>query len=277
LDQSKLATLNVAIKYLKELQITTANRVKEGSALKLEAMQVEAKLQKLELDQTKARNALQIDREKFNHLLGRDIAANVVLEAIPPPDAIELNIRDAEQRALNNRPEIHAADARRRQIHLEKKIRYAEYIPNLSIGAVFITLPGFNNEALPKYILAPGMFINYNAFDWGRRAFLAKAQSKSEHAAEANVASIRDEVLIDLHSQINKLTEARLAVKTTQFARDVALEDLRVSMNRYKFTSDKLAEVLQAQSSLADASNNYHEALLSFWDAKAQFDRAIGE
>ena len=277
LDQSKLATVDIALKYLKELKITTTNRVKEGSALKLDAMQVEAKLQKLELDQTKATNALQIDRERFNHLLGRDIAGNVVLEAIPPPDAVELNTRDAEERALNNRPEIHAADARRRQIRLEKRIRYAEYIPNLSIGAVFITLPGFNNEALPKYILAPGMFINYNAFDWGRRAFLAKAQSKSEQAAAANVASIRDEVLIDLHSQINKLTEARLAVKTTQFAREVALEDLRVSMNRYKFTSDKLAEVLQAQSSLAEASNNYHEALLSFWDAKAQFDRAIGE
>jgi len=277
LDQSKVSTLQIAIKYLTELQHTTANRVKEGSALKVDAMKVSATLEKTQLELLRAKNTLQIDHEKFNHLLGRDLAASVVLEVIPPPDEFELNVRNSEQKALATRPEIKAADARRRQIHLEKKIRLAEYIPNVSVGAVYIALPGYNNEVLPKNTFAPGMFINYNAFDWGRRAFLAKAQSKSEQAALSNLANIRDEVLIDLHTQINQLTEARLSVKTSKYARDVALEDLRVSMNRYKFTSEKLAEVLAAHSSLANASDAYEQSLLAFWSAKAEFDRAVGE
>jgi hypothetical protein len=33
---------------------------------------------------------------------------------------------------------------------------------------------------------------------------------------------------------------------------------------------------MQAESNLADASKNYHQALLSFWEAKAQFERAVG-
>ena len=277
LDQSKMTSLEVSIKYLRELEITTINRVKEGSSLKVESMQVAARLAKNQLDLTKAKNELQIDKEKFNHLLGRNLNCPVTLEAIPAPDASELDKDGAERKALTQRPEILAADARLRQLNLEKKIRLAEYIPSVSIGAVYIALPGFNNTAFPKNTLAPGIFIHYDAFDWGRRAFLAKAQSKSESAQKLHLESVRDEVLIDLHTQINRLTEAREAVQTTKFARDVAAEEMRVAMNRYKFTSDKLAEVLATLTALADASNNYEQALLAFWQAKAEFERAMGD
>jgi outer membrane protein TolC len=277
LDQSKMASLEVSIKYLRELETTTANRVKEGNSLKVESLQVAARLSKNQLDLVKAKNELQIDREKFNHLLGRDIGTAVTLEAIPAPDQSELDKEGAERKALSQRPEILAADARLRQINLEKRIRLAEYIPSVSIGAVYVALPGFNNNAFPKNTLAPGIFIHYDAFDWGRRAFLARAQSKSESAQKLHLASVKDEVLIDLHTQMNKLTEARMAVQTSKFARDVAAEELRVAMNRYKFTSDKLAEVLGTLTALADASNNYEQSLLAFWQAKAEYERAMGD
>jgi len=277
LDRSLLATIDVSIKYLNELETVVANRVKEGSSLKLDAMKVSARLEKTKLDQFKARNTLQIDREKFNHLLGRNLQDGIALEAVSPPDETEINLREMEQKALAQRPEIRGAAARLRQVKLEKKIRLAEYIPNVSVGAVYIGLPGFNNDILPRSIFAPGIFINYNAFDWGRRAFLAKAQAKSEKAAALNLASIQDDVLIDLHAQANKLAEARLATRTTKYERTVALEDLRVSFNRYKFTSEKLADVLASVNGLAEANNNYHHALIAFWEAKAEFERAVGQ
>ena len=38
-----------------------------------------------------------------------------------------------------------------------------------------------------------------------------------------------------------------------------------------------LKDVLQAQMSLADANDEYQKALLSFWTAKADFEKALGE
>jgi outer membrane protein TolC len=38
-----------------------------------------------------------------------------------------------------------------------------------------------------------------------------------------------------------------------------------------------LKDVLQAQTSLANADYDYQKALLSFWTAKADFEKAIGE
>lgn len=275
LDQSLLATINVSIKYLNELETLVSNRVSEGSALKLDAMKVLARLEKTKLDQLKAQNVLQIDRERLNHLLGKNLQDSIALEAVSPPDETEINLRDMEQKALLRRPEIRGAAARLRQITLEKKIHLSEYIPNVSIGAVYVALPGFNPAAIPRNLFAPGIFIHCNAFDWGRRAFLAKAQAKSEKAAALNLDSIKEDVLIDLHTQANKLAEARVAARTSKYDRSVALEELRVSLNRYRFTSEKLADVLAAVNSVAEANTNYHKALISFWEAKSEFERAV--
>jgi outer membrane protein len=276
LDESLLDDIEDSIKYLTELQRLVADQVKRGNSLKVEVMEVAARLAKAEFEETKARNARDIDREKFNHLLGRELKTSVSLETIVPVDQIELNVDVAENRALSMRPEIREADARVRQLHLEKRIIMSEYIPNVSIGVVYITLPGFNNTIVSRNILAPGIFINWNAFDWGHKAMLSKARSKVEQAAALTAQNTREEVLIDLHSQLNKLTESRQLVKTTQLARAASREGMRVSMNRYKYTAAKLSDVLQSQSSLADANNGYHQALLAFWEAKAEFDRAVG-
>jgi outer membrane protein len=276
LDQSLLADILDSTKHLNELKITVADQIKRGNSLKVEEMEVAAKLAKVEYEETKARNAFNLDREKFNQLLGRELKSAVSLEEIPAPEELELNVAEAERRALAMRPEIRQADARVKQINLEKKIIISHYIPDVSVGVVYIALPGFNNAILPQNVLAPGIFINWNAWDWGRKAMQANAKNKAEQGSALGAETIKEDVLIDLHTQINKLTEARQLVKSTQLARAASSEEMRVYLNRYKYTSAKLSDALDAQSKLSDANNSYHQALLSFWEAKAQFDRAIG-
>jgi outer membrane protein TolC len=276
LDQSLLSDIQDSIKYLNELKTTVADQVKRGNSLPVEEMEVNAKLAKAHYDQSKANNTFNVDRERFNQLLGRDLKAAVTLEAVPPPEDNELDVEQAESQALSMRPEIRQADARVRQLKLEKQIIISHYIPDVSVGLVYIALPGFNNSVLPRNILAPGFFINWNAWDWGRKAMLSTARGKEEQSSALKSDNAKEDVIIDLHTQMNKLSEARQLVAVAKLARAAAREELRVSLNRYRYTSARLADVLQAQSSLADANNSYHQALLAFWEAKAQFERAVG-
>ena len=50
-------------------------------------------------------------------------------------------------------------------------------------------------------------------------------------------------------------------------------------MATYKYRLDAvlLKDVLQAQTSLADADYEFQKALLTFWSAKADFEKALGE
>jgi len=276
LDRSRLADIEESIRYLNELNATVMQRIKEGSALKVETMQVGARLAKSEYDRTKAVNEYSVDVEKLNHLLGRSLHAGTEIETIPRQEPIEMDLARAEEKALAYRAEIRQADARAQQIRIEKKILISEYIPNVSVGIVYLGLPGFNNTVLPKNVFAPGIFINWNAMDWGRKLFIAKSKGKVEQSARLAAQSVRDEVLIDVHTQFNHLSESRQLIQTTALARSAAREGLRVETNRYKNTAATFAEVMQAHSSLADANNDYHQALVAFWDAKAQFERAVG-
>jgi len=58
---------------------------------------------------------------------------------------------------------------------------------------------------------------------------------------------------------------------------DAERQELRVTQGRYKFEAALLTEVLQSQAKLADANNQYQQALLSFWTAKAELEKALGQ
>jgi outer membrane protein TolC len=38
-----------------------------------------------------------------------------------------------------------------------------------------------------------------------------------------------------------------------------------------------LSDVLQSQASMAEATNQYQQALLAFWTATAEFEKSLGE
>jgi outer membrane protein TolC len=48
-------------------------------------------------------------------------------------------------------------------------------------------------------------------------------------------------------------------------------------LDKYKTGTVLLKDVLQAQSSLSEADKKYQDAILSFWTAKAEFEKAVGE
>jgi outer membrane protein TolC len=62
-----------------------------------------------------------------------------------------------------------------------------------------------------------------------------------------------------------------------RLAEDAAKENLRVSTGQYKFQTVMLSDVLKSQASLAETTNEYQRALLTFWTAKAEFEKALGE
>jgi outer membrane protein TolC len=63
----------------------------------------------------------------------------------------------------------------------------------------------------------------------------------------------------------------------TQAARDAEAEKLRNEMDAYSNQSILLSDLLQQQSSVATAEDQYRQGVLAFWKARADFERALGE
>ncbi|HEY7491140.1 MAG TPA: TolC family protein, partial [Candidatus Tectomicrobia bacterium] len=71
--------------------------------------------------------------------------------------------------------------------------------------------------------------------------------------------------------------ETAALLQVHQLAEETAKEKLRVVMNKYTEQAALLQDVLQAQANLADANYQYRQGLLSFWTARAEFEKALGE
>jgi len=63
----------------------------------------------------------------------------------------------------------------------------------------------------------------------------------------------------------------------TELEETAAKENLRVVMNKYKVRDALLTQVLQAESSLEEKNSDHQKAILDYWSARANLDRAIGE
>jgi outer membrane protein TolC len=83
-------------------------------------------------------------------------------------------------------------------------------------------------------------------------------------------------VLIEVGDKFRKFQQTRQALVVAQLNQETAREYMRVSVNKYKLQAALLSDALQTQATLADADYQYQQALLAYWTARAEYEKAIG-
>jgi outer membrane protein len=84
-------------------------------------------------------------------------------------------------------------------------------------------------------------------------------------------------VLVDINDKHRQLRYRRAELRVARLAQETALENLRVVKNKYVVRAALVKDVLQAQVNLEQSNAEYQQALTSFWNARADFERAVGE
>ena len=133
-----------------------------------------------------------------------------------------------------------------------------------------------NVKILPDNIVQAGFLLTWEPFDWGRKKREMDENVRTAEQARAGLRETQDKVLVEVGDQFRKLRQSRQLLVTAQMAQETARENVNVLNARYAAQESLFKDVLQAQSSLAEADHQYQQALLSFWTAKADFERAIG-
>ncbi len=85
------------------------------------------------------------------------------------------------------------------------------------------------------------------------------------------------QVMLDVDNTFRKLQESRSLLDVSQAARDAANEKLREINDQFKQSAVLMRDLLQQQAAVANAEHDYEQSLLSFWNAKAAFEKALGE
>ena len=97
-----------------------------------------------------------------------------------------------------------------------------------------------------------------------------------EKQAGLSVEDTREQILLDVDSNFRHLREARSHLAVTEAIREAETEKMRTQKEAYSQQSILLSDLLKQQSSLADAESQYHQALLAYWSARADFKKTLG-
>jgi outer membrane protein len=221
------------------------------------------------------RDTLQTQKEQLNELLGRDLDTAFRTEQVPPISPAEMDLKTARQTALRQRPEVKEAEIDTERAEYDRKLSKAKYIPD--VGAAVHYLEPINTAFLPQNIVSAGLEMKWDPFDWGGRKDEVKQKDVSLKQSNFQLQETQAQVMLDVDNNFRKLEESRSLLEVTQAGRDAANEKMREINNQFKHAAVLMRDVLQQQASVANAEHDYEQSLLSFWNAKAAFEKALGE
>jgi outer membrane protein TolC len=275
-SESALENVRDEVKSYRELDRVTGEFVLQQVVLKSDHLQVQTQLAKAEYEAVDLTNRVSTQKEQLNKLLGRDVLTDFRVGPVADATVLDGDISASRRRALEQRPELSEARLKVEQAKLDKRLKKSEYIPDVSVGFTTLSLRNFD-EVVPKNIASVGVVMSWEPFDWGRKKRQLAEKSKTIEQAENALKETEDQILIEVGDKFRRLQQTQQALRVARLSQDTEREALRITQGRYSFEAALLTEVLQSQAKLADANNQYQQALLSFWTAKADLEKALGQ
>lgn len=274
--ESGLRSVEQTLALYKELERLTENYVAGEVVLKADLLDVQTKRAKTEQSELQLKDQRAAAKEQLNQLLGRDVLTEFQVQPVLEATADMEDLDAARKRALDRRPEIRQAMLREKQAAQDLRAKRAEFLPDMA--AEFNNLTFLNyGRYFPSQSTSVGVSVSWEPFDWGRKKHEAAEKRATVDQARNAIQDAEAAVLIDVNDKFRQLRLSGSQLRVARLAQETAIESLRVAKNKYAAQAALLKDVLQGQVSLEQSNTDYQQALLSFWNARAEFERAKGE
>jgi outer membrane protein TolC len=263
------------VRAVRELDRVVGQQVAIEAALRSDGLEVKARRGREEHELAGLRGDLATAQERMNLLLGRDLSTPFAVEAVSETSVDERDLATALAQAHQHRPELAQARLGVRQADTELRIKKAESIPEVSLAVTYYSF--VNVDLLPRNVALAGLQLKWEPFDWGRRGKEKAEKTLQVEQASRRAREAEDRVRVEVKDRFRKLQQARLLVDAERLGREAASERLRVATARHGEDAALLKDLLEAQAGLSAAHASYDRAVLAFWTARAEFQKAIGE
>jgi outer membrane protein TolC len=273
--EASLRSVRETTNLYQEVETLTSNYVLQEVALKGDLLDTRTRLAKSRQQEILLRNQESAGKEQLNQLLGREVLTEFELSPVLDVSGDELGLEEARAQALRDRPEIRQAHFRHLQAEQDLRAKKAEYIPEISAEFNSVTLMNYGSF-LPVQSMSVGLSLSWEPFDWGRKRHESAEKQRSVEQARIAQKEAKSQVLLDINDKYRQLRYQQAELRVARLAQDTAIENLRVMKNKYAVQAVLVKDVLQAQVSLEQSNTDYQQALTSFWNARADFDRALG-
>lgn len=259
----------------RETDRLTADYVVQQVALESDHLEAQTNLARAEHDELTLSYQADSIKEQLNQLMGRDVTTEFTVSPVQEAADFRIDLAVARKQALEQRPEVRQSQLKIAQAQQELRVKRSEFIPDVSMEFNSTVLLNFG--AFPTQSTSVGVSLTWEPFDWGRKKHEIAEKAHTVEQARNTETDARNKVLVDVDAKFRKLQEVRAQFRVARLTQRTAAERLRVAGRRYQVQAALLKTVLESQSSLQQANNEYEQTLAKLWTAKAEFEHAIGE
>jgi len=267
--------LQATVAFLEQLTRETRQDVLQRVALEADLLGAGAQLAQAKYELLKLDDPIQSQKQQLNRLMGRDVDAPFDVDPASVSEIQQVSLDEAYAMALESRPEMRSARLNLRKTELERRIKSAERIPDVSLSVTGFKTANFSS-VLPNNISSVGLQATWDVFDWGRKRQEIDAGRDAEQQAALDVKEAEAQVRIEVAHQHRRVLEAQQELEVAKALQATGAESLRVVRNRYAQREQLLSDVLKVQSTLAEADHRLVQALMNLASAQADFDKAVG-
>ena len=160
----------------------------------------------------------------------------------------------------------------------EEAVKFAKsgYLPTVAVraGRGYADLDGYFGTSTKSWSV--GATASWSLWDGGTtQNAIKKANAQLEQAKEANLATV-DAVLLAVQKAYLNLRSAEQTIQSTQTAVAQGQESFRIATLRYRAGVGTNLDVLDAETKLTDARNNYVQALYNYNISIAALEQLTG-
>ncbi|MDO5637789.1 MAG: TolC family protein [Myroides sp.] len=281
--KSQLKTMDATIENTTRVRDVIKSLFDNGLAKKIDLDRTNVALNNLTSTRQQLINALQLQENALKYLIGMDINTPIEL----PNDTFEITAHALvdETISVENRTEIQLLEKQSELLALNKKATEAQGYPSLSLNANYGYLgigdkfPWFQSypDAYWSDFASVGLNLRIPVFNGGVVKSRVKQAQIDIEKLEVTKRDTRLALDLSLQNAITQLNNSLITLNTQKENVNLAQEVLSNVENNYKFGLATLTDLLDAETSYADAQNNHTNALLDYKIAEIQLIKAKGE
>jgi outer membrane protein len=285
-SREKMTVLDADIEKISKLVNTTSSQVQNGLARKIDLDRMRVNLTNYKTQRTQAQNQYQVQLNQLKQQMGMTMATTIDLPttSFKEIESKAVGAMDFGGVNLDNRIEYRLLQKQEELQELQKKAYIAEYYPSLALSGNYsyngisnkFDFLKSNNTASWYDMAAVSLTLKIPIFDgFARRSRVSQASVTLKELSKQ-----KEETALALSTQFeNAKLQVENNLTTIQAQKenvDLAKEVYNSTQNNYNLGLANLTDLLDAETSLTAAQNNYNEALLQYKLAELDIIKSNG-
>jgi outer membrane protein TolC len=224
-----------------------------GTLQRVDVLRLEVERARVEQQRLQAETAALSARRRLALLLGLPDGTELALADVDTtPPELAWSEDQAVARARGDRAELRAAEAGARAADLGVALARSSYYPSIAAVAQYSRAihAGLLSSPDSAYV---GVALDWNLWDWGRRAAEVEASQAAERQARRAQAALGDQIAVDTRARWQDARLARTTLEVADRRLAAAAEARRIQAARFAQGAATTIEVLDAETALASA------------------------